>query len=146
MFGDSELRSEQRLGRGGAESDDYVGFDNCDLGFKPGTAGSDFQGVRFLVDPAFAARFPFEMFDNIGDVGLFALDAGCFQGVIEQTAGSPTNMTFTRLAPSPKTVCVPVFHRSQAWQSAAAFLSDESDGRGGIKASAGLMKFLFLGI
>src|ERR1044071_6213193 len=59
---------------------------------------------------------------------------------------SPTNMTFTRLAPSPKTVCVPVFHRSQAWQSAAAFLSDESVGRGGIKASAGLMKSLLFGI
>ena len=58
-----------------------------DLGFKPGTAGSDFQGVGFFVDPAFAARFPFEMFDDIGDVGLFAIDACRFQGVIEQTAG-----------------------------------------------------------
>ena len=30
-------------------------------------------------------------------------------------------MTFTRLAPSPKTVCVPVFQRSQAWQSAGLY-------------------------
>jgi hypothetical protein len=52
-------------------------------------------------------------------------------------------MTFTRLAPSPKTVCVPVFQRSQAWQSAAAFLSDESVGRGGISSSAGLLKDFF---
>src|SRR6185312_16131963 len=37
----------------------------------------------------------------------------------------------------------PVFQRSQAWQSAAAFLSDESDGRGGISSSAGLLKEFF---
>jgi hypothetical protein len=82
------------------------------------------------------------VFDNIGDVSLFAIDAGGVECIVEQaTAGptkglperssslpgcSPINMTFTRRAPSPKTVCVPVFQRSQAWQWAAALLSDES--------------------
>ena len=86
------------------------------------------------------------MFDHIGDVGLFAIDACCFQGVIEQTAGWSDKRSacqiffvawllahkhdFYASRASPKTVCVPVFQRSQAWQSAAAFLSEESVGRG----------------
>jgi hypothetical protein len=36
------------------------------------------------VDTAFAAWFPFEVFDNIGDVSLFAIDAGCFECIVEQ--------------------------------------------------------------
>src|SRR5215208_4215354 len=59
---------------------------------------------------------------------------------------SPTNMTFTRRAPSPKTVCVPFSHRSQARQSAAALFNDKSVGRGGIKAFAALSEDLYLGI
>src|SRR5215203_3932093 len=59
---------------------------------------------------------------------------------------SPTNMTFTRRAPSPKTVCVPFSQRSQARQSAAALFNDESVGRGGIKAFAALSEDLYLGI
>src|SRR5215204_774635 len=59
---------------------------------------------------------------------------------------SPTNMTFTRREPSPKTVCVPFFQRSQARQSAAASLTDESVGRGGIKSHAWLSEDLYFGM
>src|SRR5215208_4689813 len=59
---------------------------------------------------------------------------------------SPTNITFTRRAPSPKTVCVPFSQRSQARQSAAALFSDESVGRGGIKSAAELSNDLDFGI
>jgi hypothetical protein len=45
-----------------------------------------------------------------------------------------------RRRPSPKTVCVPFFQRSQARQSAAASLSVDNVGRGGIKFSAGLFE------
>src|SRR6202008_4094333 len=73
--------------------------------------------------------------------------AGPTKGLPERSSSlpgcSPTNMTFTRLAPSPKTVCVPVFQRSQAWQSAAAVLSDESVGRGGIRSAAVVLGFGF---
>src|SRR6266850_3826624 len=55
---------------------------------------------------------------------------------------SPTNITFDRRRPSPKTVCVPVFQRSHALQSAAASLSNDNVGRGGIKSSAGLFEDL----
>jgi hypothetical protein len=111
------------------------------------------------VDAAFAAWFPFEVFDNISDVRLFTIDACCIESIVEQRPAGPTkglperssslpgcspiNMTFTRRAPSPKTVCVPVFQRSQAWQSAAALFSDESVGRGGIRSSAALLKGFF---
>src|SRR5689334_15539374 len=59
---------------------------------------------------------------------------------------SPINMTLTRRAPSPKTVCVPVFQRSQARQSAAASFNEESVGRGGIKSTAELAEGLDFGI
>jgi hypothetical protein len=47
------------------------------------------------VNPALAAWFPFEMFDNVRDVGLFAIDAGFFEGGIEKPAGR-TNERFSR--------------------------------------------------
>ena len=53
---------------------------------------------------------------------------------------------FARREPSPKTVCVPFFQRSQARQSAAAVLADESVGRGGIKSQALLSEELALGM
>ncbi len=51
-------------------------------------------------------------------------------------------ITLDRRRPSPKTVCVPLFQRSQARQSAAASLSVDDVGRGGIKFSAGLFEDL----
>src|SRR5215467_9813422 len=86
LFGNSKLQSQQRLGSSRTEGDDYVRFDKSDFGLKPGTAGSYFQRVGFFVDAAFTAWFPFEMFDHIGDVGLFAIDAGRFHCIVEQTA------------------------------------------------------------
>src|SRR6185295_2821187 len=59
---------------------------------------------------------------------------------------SPSNRTFARREPSPKTVCVPFFQRSQAWQPAAAFLTAVSVGRGGIKSQALLSEDLNFGI
>src|SRR5436190_21733427 len=49
---------------------------------------------------------------------------------------SPTNRIVERRLPSPKTVCVPFFHRSQALQSAAAALSEGSVNCFGIKSAA----------
>lgn len=49
---------------------------------------------------------------------------------------SPTNRTTERRRPSPKTVCVPSFHRSQALQSAAAARKELSVIRGGNHSSA----------
>src|SRR5687767_7783520 len=59
---------------------------------------------------------------------------------------SPINMTLARREPSPKTVCVPFFQRSQARQPAAAFLTSVSVGRGGIKSQALLSEEFAFGI
>src|SRR5262249_30560781 len=73
--------------------------------------------------------------------------AGPTKGLPERSSSlpgcSPISMTLTRRAPSPKTVCVPVFQRSQAWQSAAAVLSDGSVGLGGIRSTVELSGFGF---
>src|SRR3954454_13101927 len=49
---------------------------------------------------------------------------------------SPMNITVDDDFPSPNTVCVPLFQRSQAWQPAATVLSLGSVGRDGINGSA----------
>src|ERR1700750_3377520 len=60
---------------------------------QPGTTGSYLLGIRFFMNPAFAPRFPFEMFDYIGDISLRAVNAGFFQGAVKQSSGG-TNKRF----------------------------------------------------
>src|SRR5260370_18305817 len=77
------------LGRRGAQGHDLLRFDYVDLGLQPGTTGSDLLRVGFFVDTTFAARLPFKMFDNIGDVGLVPIDASfCQRGVKQPTGGN----------------------------------------------------------
>src|SRR6266498_3008750 len=87
LFGYAKFWAEQCLSCGGAENHNYLWLNKCDLGLEPGTASRNFLSVRFFVDAAFATRLPLEMFDNISDVSLRAVDAGFFQGVIEQATG-----------------------------------------------------------
>src|SRR3954447_21825256 len=87
LRGHLELPAEQRLSGSGAEAHDRARFDQCDLGIEPGTARRDLTGVRLLVDPPLAARLPFEVLDDIGDVDGGAIDAGVDEGAIEQLAG-----------------------------------------------------------
>ena len=47
----------------------------------------DCGGGWFLVDAAFAAFFKFEVLDGVGDVDLFAVDAGLVEGLVEEAAG-----------------------------------------------------------
>ena len=75
------------MGCGGPEADDEFGLEGFDFGEEPRTAGSEFAGVVFFVETAFAGGFPFEMFYGVGDVGFGAIDAGCFEGAIEHEAG-----------------------------------------------------------
>src|SRR5258705_1715037 len=49
---------------------------------------------------------------------------------------SPTNMSFALLEPSPKTVCVPRFHKSHARQFLAASRTFARVGRSGIRSAA----------
>ena len=84
---DAESAAEQRLRGGGAEANHDFGLKQGDFGIEPRTAGCDFGAVWFLMDAAFSARLPFEMFDRIGDVGFVAIDAGLFERCIQQFPG-----------------------------------------------------------
>jgi len=95
LFGDAKFWAEQCLSSRGAERNYYFWLDEGDLGFKPGTTSGDLLAIRFFMDTPFATRFPFEMFDNIRDVGLRTIDAGLGKCIIKQPAGW-TNERFAR--------------------------------------------------
>src|SRR6478672_9421262 len=95
LFGDAKFWTEQSLRRGGAEGHNYFWFDYGDFSLEPGTASRDFAGVGFFMNAAFATRFPFEMFDNIGDVSLRTIETSFVERAIKQTAGR-TDKRFAR--------------------------------------------------
>jgi len=68
LFADSEFWIQQRLSRSGAEANDDFGFNQTNLSLKPRPASGNFSGVRFFMNASLAARFPFEMLDDVGDV------------------------------------------------------------------------------
>jgi hypothetical protein len=59
-------------------------MDGGNFGVEPGAARGNFGGIWFFVDATFAARLPLEMFDGVGYVNFFAIDAGFDERVIEQ--------------------------------------------------------------
>src|SRR6266436_257763 len=83
LFGDAKFWAEQGLRCRGAKSDNYFWFDYSDFSLEPGTTSRDFAGVGFLMNATFAPWFPFEMFDDIGDVSLRAIDARLDEGIIK---------------------------------------------------------------
>ena len=87
LFSNSKLGTEQRLRGRRTERHDHRWFDDGKFRFEPGPTRGNLECVWFFVYAPFAARLPFEMFDNIGDVSLFAIDAGVLQRLIEQTTG-----------------------------------------------------------
>ena len=85
--GDAEIAAEQSLGGGGAQAHDQLGLDALDLRFQPGEASGDLARTGLGMQPPFAARCPFEMLDDIGDIGCFSIDSNVGQGFIEQPPG-----------------------------------------------------------
>ena len=83
----SEFAAEHRLSGGGAQADDHLGLDDENLGMEPRPAGFDLSRRRFLVQAAFAARLPAEVFYGVCDVDFVARNAGFFQCFVEQPAG-----------------------------------------------------------
>src|SRR5581483_5725678 len=82
-----ELPPEQRLRRRRPKTDDRARFHELNFRIEPRTARRDLRRVRFLVNAALAARLPFEMLDDVGDVDRRAIDAGVDERAIEQLAG-----------------------------------------------------------
>lgn len=124
---DAELLAEEGLRGGCPQADDYTWAQQLDLGVEPRPARGDLRPARFRVDPAFSPRLPFEVLDSVREVRLAPVDPGVDERLVEQAAPRPDER--------PKTVCVPVFHRSQTWQPAAASLSVRRVGRSGMRSA-----------
>ena len=111
LLGHAEIAAEERLRRGRAEGDEYLGLDRRELGLEPGTAGGDLAPVRLRVDPALAARCPLEVLDDVRHVGGAAVDSSILERLIEQSAGgaderlSLTVLAVSRLLPDQHQPC-----------------------------------------
>src|ERR1043165_591749 len=86
MFCDTKLRAKQCLGCSCSKRHDHLRFDYCDLGFEPGPTRIDLLHIRFFVNASFTSWFPLEMFDNIGDVSLLAIDSGFLERTIKHSS------------------------------------------------------------
>src|SRR5687767_11797803 len=87
LFGHAKLRTEQCLRSRRAQGHNHFRFDYGSFSLEPGATGSNLQCVWFFVYAPFAARLPLEMFDDVRDVCLFAINACFFQRFIEQATG-----------------------------------------------------------
>src|SRR5205823_12413625 len=87
MLGHAKRRAEQCLGRRRSQTDHRERFDDRELDVEPRTTRGDVRWPRFLVYAPFAARLPVEVLDDIRDVDVLTIDAGCFERAIEQLTG-----------------------------------------------------------
>ena len=69
------------------EAHEDLRLDQAQLRIQPRPAGGDLLEIRLLVDPALASRLPVEVFHDVRDVHLVAVDAGLVQRPVEQLAG-----------------------------------------------------------
>ena len=86
---DAEGRTQEGAGGGRAEGDHQGGLDGRDLGREPRFACGDLRGIGLLVDAAFPAGLPLEVFDCVGDVHGRAVDTGFGQRFVEETSRGP---------------------------------------------------------
>src|SRR5262245_59754735 len=84
-LGDAKVFSQKRLCRGGAQADQHFGLYLCDLGVEPGTASVDFSRIGLGMKPALTHENPFEVFDDIGDVDLAAINTGQSQSLVQNS-------------------------------------------------------------
>ncbi len=134
----SRRAAEQRLRRGRAETDDQLGLYGSELEREPVAARLHLGPVRLVVDALLSAgrRAPVEVLDGVREIRLLISDLCLGEELAEELPGradermalySPRRRRVARrrasaagAGPSPKTVCVPSFHRSQRLQSAAS--------------------------
>ena len=87
MLGDPEPRSEQRLGRGRAQTEQRIGLDDAYLRIEPRLAREDVRQIGLLVDPLLPARRPSEVLHRVGHVDVVAGDVGVVERAVEDPAG-----------------------------------------------------------
>src|SRR5512144_361143 len=81
------LRADHGLYRRRAESDHHLRVDEGELGLEPGRACLELLCARGLVDAPLALRLPLEVLDDVGDVGVAALDFGLLQRLVQDPPG-----------------------------------------------------------
>src|SRR5215471_8470429 len=84
---DAKVRAEESLRGGRAQTDEDARADDRELGFEPGSAGSDLRCLGSLVNPALSALDEFEMLDDIGDIDRSAREVGRGERTIEHLSG-----------------------------------------------------------
>src|SRR5215211_4278232 len=82
LSGDSESRAENGLRRCRTHCHDEFGLNDPQFRFQPGTACCYFTRVRFLMNSAFPARFPFEVFHRVADVNLRTINTSLLEGAV----------------------------------------------------------------
>ena len=82
-----ESRTENRLRRCGSHCDDQVWLDDSQFRLQPGAARCDFARVRLLMDSAFPAGLPFEVFDRVRHVNLRPINSGVLERAIHDFSG-----------------------------------------------------------
>jgi hypothetical protein len=82
--GDAECSSEQGLCRRRSQRNDDSRRYRQDFDLEPGKAGLDLHRSRLAVTAPRTARHPFEMFDDVGDVGPRSIDAGLGKAAVKQ--------------------------------------------------------------
>ena len=87
LLEDLEFGVDEGLGGGVAEGDDDFGLHFKDFGEDPGFAVMDFFFAGFVVEAALALGFKFEVFDGVGEVEFLAVEAGFFEGLVEEFTG-----------------------------------------------------------
>jgi hypothetical protein len=92
---DPESRAENGLRRCRTHCHDKIGLNDAQFRFQPRAARCDFTRVRFLMNSAFPARLPFEVFHRVGDVNLGAINASFLERAVHDFP-SRTNEGFTR--------------------------------------------------
>lgn len=89
LLGHAKLPAEQRLCRGGTQTDDELWLDRFDLGFQPWPAGGDFATGGLGMDAPHPARLKFEMLDRVRHVRHLAVDSRLFERLVKKFASRP---------------------------------------------------------
>jgi hypothetical protein len=82
-----KLRSEQTMRRSCTQADNELRTNGGDLRFQPWAAGRYFKRVWLLVQPNLSARFPFEVFNSVGDVHLGPINPRGLKALVEKLTG-----------------------------------------------------------
>ena len=90
---DAMLFADERLRRGGPQTNDDFGANALEFRIEPRAAGDHFGKRGFLVDTPFAAQFGFEVFHGVGDIDLGARNPGFLEGTIEKVTRGPDEWT-----------------------------------------------------